>query len=210
MSIATSKILQAVSVQLHHASSSSCVPAPLCHMLQCPGVASPHLGSPNTPCCHSLPCRSNYAPFFSFWDDITGTRSKACCQLNPSTPLNLAAHTCYMVAVFGGMYLALTRPLQALAAYVLLYLVVPPGLVAAVFNALHVPEGVRAIMGGLMDCYRSDNAVTYAAPGQPGSWDSASKGSSQAVPVPIYIFGCHPTGNYSSRPRSTASSYKAC
>jgi len=128
------------------------------------------------------------APFFSFWDDMCGTNASIPRNI-PCSVLFIIAHCSYAVALTGSVCLFVMYPMQSLTAYILAYVVVSPEVAAAVFNALGAPQAVRYLLGWLMDVYRRDNSITYAAPGQPGSFNCTG-----ADNAPAYIFAWHPTG----------------
>eukprot|EP00878_Enallax_costatus_P002787 GHUV01002978.1.p1 GENE.GHUV01002978.1~~GHUV01002978.1.p1 ORF type:complete len:582 (+),score=78.61 GHUV01002978.1:672-2417(+) len=161
---------------------------------------------------HTNP-RSNFAPFFSFWDDLFGT---SCTKRHPCSLLILAAHAVYQAALVATGYLAYLYPVQLLTAYIAVYVAVAPATAAAVGNALKAPEVARYIFGWLMDWYRTDSAISYTPEGQPGSFaysitsqqnsgvkpDAANTDNdvpdrqqqNSASQQPVYIFGCHPAG----------------
>jgi hypothetical protein len=130
----------------------------------------------------------------------------------------LAAHAVYQAALYAAVYLLITRPLPALTAYVMVYLLVPASAASAVAEALRLPDITRMLFGRLMDAYRSDNCITYAAPGAAGSLEAALKSPTATVaattrrgasqddataqadrtegnqPDPVHIFPVHPAG----------------
>jgi hypothetical protein len=126
---------------------------------------------------------------------MLGSNSTAGANTRAPSALLMAAHIAYAAALHGSLVLLWMWPLQALAAYLTAYCLVPPRLAAAAFNALGVPELVQAVFGGLLDAYRRDSNISFAAPGQPGCFDghAGGKGSGKALTAP-YIFACHPTG----------------
>lgn len=108
--------------------------------------------------------RSNFAPFFSLWDDLCSTRSPALPQSRPTSALVLAVHLCYVAALLGGLQMLLTYPWYAVSAFLLAYIATPPVLASAAFSVVGVPESVRYAFGGLMDIYRHHTAVAYQHP----------------------------------------------
>lgn len=140
--------------------------------------------------------RANYAPFFTHWDCFNGSGQSAAVNTRPASALLSAAHLCYAAALHGTLQLVWMWPMQSIAAYIIAYLVISPQLAAAAFSALRVPEAVEAVFGGLLDTFRRDSNISFAAPGEPGHFDgtSAEKGAADGAPAGPYIFACHPTG----------------
>ena len=148
----------------------------------------------------------------------TGMTSTAAATPPPCSLLVLTAHAVYHAALYAAVYLLITRPLPALTAYVMVYLLVPASAASAVAKALQLPDITRRLFGRLMDAYRSDNYITYAAPGAPGSLKAAltstiarvaattRHGASQDDATaqadrteggqhdPVHIFAVHPAG----------------
>jgi hypothetical protein len=128
--------------------------------------------------------RRNYSFYFTYWDDKNGSSYPS---RPPCTLLVLVAHALYQAALFTAVSLFVTRPLPTLAVYVTAYLLVPVSAVSTVAEKLHLPEITRTLFGRLMDTYRSDNCITYAAAGTLGSLDAAlasAPAAAAAVPAP--------------------------
>jgi hypothetical protein len=160
------------------------------------------------------PCRKNYAFFYTYWDDLNGSSSH---NKPPCSLLVLTAHAVWQLLLFTTAYAFITRPISALAASVICYLLVPPAAAAAVSEWLRLPLFTRKLFGRVMDQYRADNCVTYADAGEAGAFaagapaaaavaadgsrdsgDVTSKdvagGKDQDHKEPVYIFSCHPAG----------------
>jgi hypothetical protein len=130
-------------------------------------------------CCWDAICadRRNYS---FYWDDKYGSSYPA---KPPCSLLVLTAHAVYQAVLYAAVYLLVTRPLPALIAYVMVYLLVPASAASAMAEALRLPDITRRLFGRLMDAYRSDNYITYAAPGAPGSLEAALTSSTATATV---------------------------
>jgi len=131
--------------------------------------------------------RVNLAPFFSFWDDLCGSAWSHPRHVR-SSGLVILAHLAYQAAIFASLNVWITTPSSALGAYLLAYVIVSPQMAAMVFSMLRIPEATNLVLGWMMDAYRRDNAISFAAPGTPGSFDSSANKDA------VYLFACHPTG----------------
>lgn len=140
------------------------------------------------------------APFFGWLDDLFNTASE---RRHSCSLLFTAVHLAYQAVVVAALTCLAAAPAQALAAYFLAYVLVPPRAAAALVNAIGLPEAARALTGRLCDAYRRDCLVTYAAPGQPGSFappTAERQDGGEPGAQPPCVFACHPTGEAAAAP----------
>lgn len=117
--------------------------------------------------CMSRSCRRNFAYFFTFWDERYGTSQKA---NKPSTLLFLATQGAYHAIMLAAHYLEVHYFSTYFTAWLLAYVLIPPGAASALAEYVGLPEATRSLCGWFMDAFRRDSYVTYAPEGAPGAF----------------------------------------